>query len=489
MAVTKIHSIKSTLGKAIDYICDEKKTDEKVLISSYGCSPETADIEFNYTLSKNADSGTNLAFHLIQSFAPGETTGEEAHRMGSELAEQLLQGKYSYVLATHVDRDHIHNHLIFCAADNIEYKKYHDCKQSYYHIREISDRICGEHDKSVIKDFKETGKTYHEWQHYRKGDSWKAQIKKDIDECVDKALSYDDFIKLMKDKNYEINGETFGEGSAKYITFRPVGKDRFVRGRTNTLGADYTKERIKERIDENARLRTEKKADEAIFSDTESRPEVVFRSRLSVEKLLQDFRETPTELIDTSDEKIANSVGLSRWADKENFKRAAAIFAELGRLGLQPDEELEERLKELHEQARREKKEVVRLDKEIRDFKEILTFARQYDENKKYAEAYNNAKDPDRYYRYHHDQLTLFWGAEERLQHMGVDTRKLRLKDIEVHYKQLTADRGRLAESYKAKGGEYNRLKKMDDSIKNFINKSTKLETKKFHHTEKYLVK
>ena len=114
MAVTKIHSIKSTLGKAIDYICDEKKTDEKVLISSYGCSPETADLEFKYTLSKDPDSGPNLAFHLIQSFAPGETTGEEAHRIGNELAEQLLQGKYSYVMATHIDKNHIHNHLI-CA--------------------------------------------------------------------------------------------------------------------------------------------------------------------------------------------------------------------------------------------------------------------------------------------------------------------------------------------------------------------------------------
>lgn len=479
MAVTKIHSIKSTLGKAIDYICDEEKTDEKVLISSYGCSPETADIEFKYTLSKDPDSGPNLAFHLIQSFAPGETTGEEAHHIGNELAEQLLQGKYSYVMATHIDKDHIHNHLIFCATDNIDYKKYHDCKKSYYHIRELSDRLCEEHNKSVIKDFRETGKTYHEWQHYRKGDSWKAQIKKDIDECIQKALSYDDFIKLMKNKNYEINGETFGEGSAKYITFRPVGKDRFVRGRAGTMGADYTKERIRERIEENLRAKGEKKDNPAVFTDTKSTADQVFRSGSSLDRIMQNFYRIPTDLIDKSDEKIAQSVGLSRWADKENLKRAAAIFAELGRLGLQSDEALEEKLKELHEQARREKKEVVRLDKEIRDFREILTFARQFEENKKYAEAYNNAKDPDRYYRSHHDQLTLFWGAEERLQNMGVDTKKLKLKDIEEHYKQLTADRSRLAESYKAKEGEYTRLKKMDESMKKFLEEPDRFQPKR----------
>ena len=190
---------------------------------------------------------------------------------------------------------------------------------------------------------------------------------------------------------------------------------------------------------------------------------------MSVEKLLQDFRQTPTDLIDTSDEKIAQSIGLSRWADKENLKRASAIFAELGRLGLQSEDDLEERLKELHEQSRHEKKEVVRLDKELRDFREILKYARQYTENKKYVDAYNNSKDQDRYYRNHHDQLTLCWGAEERLQNMGIDTKNLRLKDIEEHYQHLTADRSRLAESYKAKESDYSRLKKMDDSIKKFI--------------------
>ena len=103
-----------------------------------------------------------------------------------------------------------------------------------------------------------------------------------------------------------------------------------------------------------------------------------------------------------------------------------------------------------------------------------LTFARQYEENKKYADAYNTSKDPDRYYRSHHYQLTLFWGAEERLQHFGVDTRKFKLKDIEEHYKQLTADRSRLAESYKAKEAEYTRLKKMNDSIKKFLDEPRK---------------
>ena len=150
MAVTKIHAIKVTLGKAIDYICNPHKTDDQVLVSSFGCAPETADLDFKFTLSHTRSGSPNKAFHLIQSFLPGEITSEEANRIGKELADNLLQGKYSYVLATHIDKNHIHNHIIFCAANNIDYGKYHDCRQSYYHLRNISDQLCQEHGKSVI---------------------------------------------------------------------------------------------------------------------------------------------------------------------------------------------------------------------------------------------------------------------------------------------------------------------------------------------------
>ena len=116
MAVTKIHPIKSTLKKALDYIENPAKTDEKMLVSSFACSYETADIEFELLLSQAMQKGNNLAHHLIQSFAPGETTPEQAHEIGRQLADEVLQGKYPYVLTTHIDKGHVHNHIIFCAA-------------------------------------------------------------------------------------------------------------------------------------------------------------------------------------------------------------------------------------------------------------------------------------------------------------------------------------------------------------------------------------
>ena len=111
MAVTKTHPIKSTLKAAIDYICNPKKTDGKLLVSSYGCAAETADIEFAWTRRHAIDKGTNLGRHLIQAFQPGEVTPEQAHEIGMELAKEILGGKYEFVLTTHIDKEHVHKHL------------------------------------------------------------------------------------------------------------------------------------------------------------------------------------------------------------------------------------------------------------------------------------------------------------------------------------------------------------------------------------------
>ena len=114
MAYTKIHAITATVDKAVAYICNPDKTDESIYISSYACAPETAAIDFKYTLDHCRENSPNKAYHLIQAFAPGEVSFEEAHRIGKELADKVLEGKYSYIVTTHIDKGHVHNHII-CA--------------------------------------------------------------------------------------------------------------------------------------------------------------------------------------------------------------------------------------------------------------------------------------------------------------------------------------------------------------------------------------
>ena len=150
MAVTKIKPIKGTLNKALDYIQNPAKTDEKMLVSSFGCSYETADIEFAFTLSQALDKGSNLAHHLIQAFEPGEVDYQTAHEIGRQLADAVTKGQHEYVLTTHIDKGHIHNHIIFCAVNFVDYHKYNSNKRSYYGIRNMSDKLCREHGLSVI---------------------------------------------------------------------------------------------------------------------------------------------------------------------------------------------------------------------------------------------------------------------------------------------------------------------------------------------------
>ena len=131
MATTKIHRVTTTLTKAIEYIENPNKTDGSLLISGYGCSPEIASIEFDQVRRNAMKPGGTLAFHLIQSFAPGEVDYDTAHRIGTELADKILKDKFQYVIATHIDKGHIHNHIIFNSVSFADYSKFHSTASTY----------------------------------------------------------------------------------------------------------------------------------------------------------------------------------------------------------------------------------------------------------------------------------------------------------------------------------------------------------------------
>lgn len=355
MAITKIHAIKSTVNKAVDYICNPAKTDESILISSFGCSPETAAFDFKFALSKTNQADPNKAFHLIQAFMPGEVSYKEAHQIGIELADKLLEGKYSYIVATHIDKGHVHNHIIFCAADNINHEKYHDCKKTYYHIRHLNDELCFEHQLSVLPPTDQCGKTYKEWLSSKKNFSWKTRLKNDIDEAIQTADTYEDFLDLIRAKGYEVKGETLGEKFLKYISFRPLDREHFIRGRANSLGAEYTKERIKERIKAKALIQPKKR--------------IPFPKRKK--QLVKDY--SSQKLIDTSEEKFEHSPGLKAWADIQNLKIAASSYSETGSIA-----ELKKQLAAKSVLAKTARSSLVEIEHQLKDLGQILKYAEQY---------------------------------------------------------------------------------------------------------------
>lgn len=155
MAITKIHAVKHTVGKSITYIGNDLKTENGEYISTFGCAYETAELEFELTAQgAKYDGGENQAYHLIQSFKQGEVTPEQCHEIGKKFAYEVLGGKYEYVLCTHTDKGHYHNHIIFNAVSFKDHKRYKSDKKSYYRIREISDKICAEYSLNVIEESK-----------------------------------------------------------------------------------------------------------------------------------------------------------------------------------------------------------------------------------------------------------------------------------------------------------------------------------------------
>ena len=444
MAYTRIHAVKATVQKALKYICNPEKTDGQILIDSFACGIETAHYDFMDALSKSSGVGNKQAFHLIQSFAPGEVDFNTAHQVGIELADKLLENKYSYVIATHVDKEHCHNHIIFCAVDNVEHKKYNDCKRTYRHIRNLSDELCKEHGLSVIIPAGQKGMTHYEWQMTKVGTSWKAQMKSDMDNAIREAHSYEDFISRMQTKGYEVKGETFGDNALKYLSFCVSGQSRFTRVSEKNFGVGYTKESIRERIEKRVKAQ----------ENSPVKKKFPFPKR-------PDAKRT---LIDMDKETFQENGALKHWANIQNLKIAAASYAEGGSV-----EELKQKMSERSAVAKAARSAIVDLEHEMKAKAEILKYAKQYMANRKYQRGYEKAKDQDAYFRSHETQIILFGGAENMLKRYGVKTASLDVEKMQAEYDAMTVQKAKLKKTYQTAEKEAMEADKQLKNIRQYL--------------------
>ena len=461
MAYTRIHAIKSTVTKAVAYICNPDKTEEQLLVDTFGCGIETARHDFEYALNRTKQSDKNQAFHLIQSFAKGEVSHEEAHRIGIELADRLLQGKFSYIVATHTDRGHPHNHIIFCAADNIDHKKYYDNKKSYHHIRQLSDELCKEHNLSIIEPSGRKGKKYVQWKAEQEGTSWKTRLQDDIDECIRIAKSYEDFLLLIKEKGYTVNGEKIGDTHSKYIKFTAPGQERPVHGSFRNFGAGYTKEEIKDRIDNPEKWQSKEK--NVHEPNTTEAPKQKSRFKIPKKDLLTRTSASRT-LIDTSGEKFQNSPGLQHWASVKNLKTAAASYATADNLS-----ELQKQIDKKTAEAKSARTELVELEHQMKKVSELLLYAEQYRDNKPFQDKYKKSKDQDRYLRMHETQLILYDGAERMLRKMGLDPISVNPDEVRKDYESMLSRKLQLEKTYKSAENEAESLKQKLSNVEQYV--------------------
>ena len=383
MAVTKTHPIKSTLKAAIDYICNPEKTDGKLLVSSYGCAAETADIEFAWTRRHAIDKGTHLGRHLIQSFAPGEVTPEQAHEIGMELAREILGGKYEFVLTTHTDRDHVHNHLIFNAVSFADHRHYHSNKRSYHFIRRTSDRICKEHGLSVITPGRDKGKSYVEHQAERTGASYKAKLRAAIDRLLPGCRDLEELLERLRREGYELK-------RGKYISARAPGQERFTR--LKTLGADYAEDALTARLAGRARPSRQMKQQNGKIS------------------LLIDIQ---------NNIKAQQSAGYRHWATIENLKRIADTSNFLTEHRIGSYEELLDRCEAASASVAQLKADFrdtgAKIDELTLKMKHVATY-RQF---KPVYDRYKASRDKEKFLRGHESEIILFEAAARECKRLG----------------------------------------------------------------------
>ena len=425
------------MSKAIAYILNPEKTDEKLLVSSYGCASETAAREFEWTRKIAEQKGMNpvriIARHVIQSFEIGEVTPELAHEIGKQFADEILGGKYEYVLTTHIDKDHVHNHLIFNAVDFVNYHAYKSYKRIYYDMREVSDRLCKENGLSVIPPSQNKGMSYKEYTEAKRGTSWKQKLKQTIDRLVITAKDYDDFLRLMQEAGYEIK-------TGKYISFRAEGQERFTRSKT--IGENYTEERIKERI--------------AGRTPRRNRRQTVPKGI----SLIGDIQER-IRLID--------SKGYEYKAKLTILKEAARTLNYLTENNLLQYADLEKKVEDVHSSYDRTGKELKGVEARLREVQPLIKNISNYQRLKPVYDAFQKAKDKPSFKAKHEAELVIFEAARSTLLAMQGDEKLPSLKTLQAEQQRLLEEQQRLYDERAKLKKEVKQIETIKSNVDTFL--------------------
>ena len=310
----KGRTVAEALGRVTDYVENPEKTNGGDLVTAYQCNPSIADQEFlfskrQYAVITGRERKDNdvIAYHLRQSFKPGEITPEQANKIGYDLAMSLTKGRHAFIVCTHVDKHHIHSHIVFNSTALDCTRKFRNFWRSSFAIRKISDMLCLENGLSVIAEPKPSRGSYGTWLGEDKPPTVRGQLEQIIDTALGHGCKdFDSFLAAMKTAGAEVK-------RGKHLAFKiPHGK-RFVR--CDSLGADYSEAAIMERIS---------------------------GKRIVAPRAKAAARSKPNLLIDIQAKmQQANSPGFERWAKIFNLKEMAKTVIYLQEKGLTDFGELE----------------------------------------------------------------------------------------------------------------------------------------------------
>ena len=447
LAATRLIALHKNKGKSVaaclksrtDYAQNPDKTEHGELISSYECSPLTVDEEFmlskrQYELVTGRRQKSDvIAYQIRQSFKPGEITAEEANKVGYELAMRFTKGKYAFIVATHTDREHIHNHIIYNSTALDSTRKFRDFLLSGLAVQRLSDLICLEHQLSVIEI-----KPYRERQKrtlYPPRESNRDRLCSVIDGILaEKPKDYEDFLQRLEQQGYEVK-------RGKHTSVKGARQKRFIRFRT--LGAGYSEDEIKAVLEGKAKHQPYQK---------------------------QPPKEQPFHLLVDIQAKLSEGKGegYARWAKRYNLKEMSKtlIFLQENKIG--SIEEMQERVNAATAHYHELGDSIKAAEQRMAEIAVLRTHIVNYARTRPVYDAYRKAGYSKRFLEAHREEITLHKAAKAAFDEAGL--KKLpKTKDLSIEYAELLKKKKEAYPDYRKAQDEMQELMKAQKNVEMFF--------------------
>ena len=408
-----------------DYDQKAEKTNDGELVSFYMCSPETAAEEFEIskqlyhqiTGRKQSPEHDIIMYRIIQSFKPGEISPEDANRLGYELAMKFTRGQHQFVVSTHVDKAHIHTHIEFNSTNLNCDAKFQNVKNSAFILRRLNDELCRAHGISVIENPKPSAKKQKEIAAVKYGTSHKEQLRQTIDRVLPDCQGYDDFLAKMRAEGYEIR-----EG--KKLSFRAPGWGRFTR--SDKLGADYTKEALRERSTNRGGRSS------------------------AARKAVPHAGRKVNMLIDIQAKMAAGKgAGYERWAKIFNLKEAAKTLNFLIENDLTDYDELTVRAEQAGDRFDEVSRRIKQLEGRMAEVAQLKTHIINYSKTREVYAAYKKSRHKKEFLAEHGDEIAKHEAAKKAFDALGGKPIP-KVAQLSEQYAALLAEKQEQYAEYKA---------------------------------------
>ena len=436
---------KTTIYRTINYVKNPEKTKGGNLVTAYGCNPGLAEAEFLYMkqeykriTSRQRGKDDVIAYHLRQSFVPGEITPEEANRLGQELAKRFTKGKNAYIVATHTDKRHIHNHIIISAVTLDHQRKFRNFWGSSKALRCLNDFICVENGYSIVEHPQRKGKHYKEWLGDIRTPTQRDGLRAAIEAAlVQRPKDMDALLVLLQSSGWEVK-------RGKHIALRGPGQSRFKR--LDSLGEGFTQDDLAAKLSaDTGRVRKPNRG------KTRHQPQAV--------NLIVDIQSRMRQ---------GKGPGYERWARKYNLKEMARTLTFLREHDLLDMEKLEKRTEAASEKANAAFKQIQQIEARMKEITQLKTHIIQYSKSREVYAQYKKSNWSPKFAAQHEQEIAMHRAAKKAFDAMGV--KKLpKVADLNAEYESLQSEKNALYADYKRDRAEMRQLLIVQENVRRIL--------------------